>query len=227
VTATGGLLNPGKPQRRLDIQLYNGWEKGGHRLEFYIFDASYVTRLADGDPTIESHFSSYFEKFIVLKLRSRRLSPSLAEDVQQETLLRVLRALRQGTGVNQPERFGAFVNSVCNNVVLELLNKESRHPSVPENSPEPVDDRVDMDAALISQQRKQIVAEVLDDLSSKDREILRMVFFEEAERSEVCRKLGVGSEYLRVLLHRAKGKFEQAYLRKRGKAEHARPLFCW
>jgi RNA polymerase sigma factor (sigma-70 family) len=227
VAIAGGVINPVKPRGRLDLQLYNGWERGGHRLEFYIFDASYVKRLAEGDPATESHFSSYFAKFILLKLRSRRLSPSMAEDVRQETLFRVLRSLRQGAGVSQPERFGAFVNSVCNNVVLELFAKESRHPSVPENSPEPADDRVDMDANLISQQRKQIVAEVLDDLGSKDREILRLVFFEEAERGEVCRKLGVGSEYLRVLLHRAKGKFEQAYLRKRGKAAQSRPLFCW
>lgn len=212
---TVGAINPGNPPDGLQAHLYNRWDKGGRRLEFYIFDASYVQRLADGDPATESHFSAYFGKFIGLKLRARRLSPSMAEDVQQETLFRVLRALRHGSGVNQPERFGAFVNSVCNNVVLEFLNKESRHPSAPENSPEPADNRIDMDAAMITQQRKQVVAEVLDGLGSKDRELLRLVFFEEADRADVCRKLGVRSEYLRVLLHRAKGKFEQAYLRKK------------
>jgi RNA polymerase sigma-70 factor, ECF subfamily len=195
-------------------------------LEFYTFDASYVKRLAEGDPVTEAHFSAYFGKFIAMKLRSRKLWPPMVEDVQQETLLRVLRALRQGSGVTQPERFGAFVNSVCNNVVLEFLNKESKHPSAPENAPEPADDRVDMDASLITEQRKQIVAEVLDGLGAKDREILRLVFFEGAERGEVSRKLGVQTEYLRVLLHRAKGRFEQAYLRKRT-APQPRTLFCW
>jgi RNA polymerase sigma-70 factor (ECF subfamily) len=185
-------------------------------LEFYIFDASYVKRLAEGDPATESHFGVYFGKFIALKLRARRLTPSMAEDVQQETMLRVLKALRQGSGVNQPERFGAFVNSVCNNVVLEFFHKESRHPQVPQNSPEPADQRVDMDASLITQERKRMVAEILDGLGSKDREILRLVFLEETGRDEVCRKLGVRSEYLRVLLHRAKERFERAYLRKRG-----------
>ena len=143
---TRGAINSEKQPDRLRLHLYNGWDKGGQRLEFYIFDAAYVKRLAEGDPATESHFSVYFGKFIVLKLRARRLSPSLAEDVQQETMFRVLKALRQGSGVTQPERFGAFVNSVCNNVVLEFLHKESRHPSAPENSPEPADDRVDMDA---------------------------------------------------------------------------------
>jgi RNA polymerase sigma-70 factor (ECF subfamily) len=225
---TRGAINSEKQPDRLRLHLYNGWDRGGQRLEFYIFDGAYVKRLAEGDPATESHFSVYFGKFIVLKLRARRLSPSLAEDVQQETMFRVLKALRQGSGVTQPERFGAFVNSVCNNVVLEFLHKESRHPSAPENSPEPADDRVDMDASLITRERKQIVAEVLDGLGSKDKEILRLVFLEETGRDEVCRKLGVRSEYLRVLLHRAKEKFEQAYLRKRGATrQQARTLFCW
>jgi len=74
-----------------------------------------------------------------------------------------------------------------------------------------------------------MVAEVLDGLRSKDREILRLVFLEEKGREEVCEKLGVRSEYLRVLLHRAKEKFAQAYLRKRGTASgaHAGTMFAW
>jgi RNA polymerase sigma factor (sigma-70 family) len=118
------------------------------------------------------------------------------------------------------------VNSVCNNTLLELLHKEGKHAPAPENSPEPADDRVDMDGSLISAQSKKIVAEILDSLTSKDREILRLVFFEEAERQEVCKKLGVESDYLRVLLHRAKARFEQAYL-KRGSGAPVKPLFCW
>jgi RNA polymerase sigma-70 factor (ECF subfamily) len=185
-------------------------------LEFHSFDASYVKRLTDGDPATESHFSAYFRKFIVLKLRARRLTPSMSDDVLQETMFRVLRALRHGTGVSQPERFGAFVNSVCNNIVLEFLNKQKRNPSVPENTPEPADDRIDMDASLITQERKQIVGEVLDGLKSKDREILRLVFLEENNREDICKKLGVEAGYLRVLLHRAKDRFAEAYLQKRG-----------
>ena len=197
-------------------------------MEFHTFDAAYVRRLADGDPATEAHFSGYFRKFITLKLGARRLSVSLAEDIQQETMLRVLKALRQGSGVSQPERFGAFVNAVCNNVALEFLHKESRQPVGLENSPEPVDDRVDMDASLVTDERKQAVAAVMNGLASKDREILRLVFFEDADREEICRKLGVRAEYLRVLLHRAKEKFAQSYQQKRRpKSQQAGSQFCW
>jgi RNA polymerase sigma-70 factor (ECF subfamily) len=192
---------------------------GRKPVEFCIFDADYVKRLAAGDPATEAHFSGYFAKFLTLKLRARRLSPQMAEDVRQETLFRVLRTLREGAGVAQPERFGAFVNGVCNNVVLEFLQRESKHPQAPENAPEQADERVDIDESLISEQSKKLVAEVLDGLASKDREILRLIFFEEEDREKICAKLGVEADYLRVLLHRAKARFERAYVRKRG-AQH-------
>ena len=229
MSAIGIAIKPAGTSQRLGIPLYNESDKGRRRLDFHIFDASYVSRLVDGDSATEAHFSGYFRTFIALKLRTRRLSSPLADDIQQETMLRVLKTLRQGSGVSYPERFGAFVNSVCNNVILEFLNRESRHPSIPENTPEPADETVDLDAALITEERKQMVAEVLDGLRSKDREILRLVFLEEKGREEVCEKLGVRSEYLRVLLHRAKEKFAQAYLRKRGTASgaHAGTMFAW
>jgi RNA polymerase sigma factor (sigma-70 family) len=161
-----------------------------------------------------------------MKLRSRRVSPEMAEDVRQETLLRVLKALRHGSGVSQPERFGAFVNSVCNNVLLELLHKQSKHPLLSEDAPEPADSRINMDAGLVTEQRKRMVDGVLKDLPSKDREILRLVFYEEVDRKEISDKLHVDQEYLRVLLHRAKARFEAAYLRRHGSVRTALS-FLW
>jgi RNA polymerase sigma-70 factor (ECF subfamily) len=193
-------------------------------VEFHIFDADYVRRLAEGDPDTESHFSTYFERFIFLKLRSRRVAPEMIEDVRQETLLRVLKALRQGAGVTHPERFGSFVNSVSNNVLLELNQKNSKHAPMDDDTPEPFDNRVDLDAAIITEERKRMVAAVLDDLSVKDREILRLVFFEDIERTAICNRLNVDLDYLRVLLHRAKAKFQAAYVRKHSAVRHAANL---
>jgi RNA polymerase sigma-70 factor (ECF subfamily) len=48
-------------------------------------------------------------------------------------------------------------------------------------------------------------------LSGKDRNILHAVFFEQRDKDEVCRELGVSREYLRVLLHRAKQQFVAEY----------------
>jgi RNA polymerase sigma-70 factor, ECF subfamily len=179
-----------------------------------MFDAGYVRHLTAGDPATEAHFASYFGRLVSLKIRARRLAPELADDVRQETLCRVLSTLRQGRGVSTPERFGAFVNSVCNNVIFEVSRQRARETSSNDLTPGPADDRVDMDSSLISAERKHLVERVLSELAERDREILRLVFFEDLDRKEICRKFNLKADYLRLLLHRAKAKFEVAYVRR-------------
>src|ERR1700684_1345746 len=117
-------------------------------LTFQSFDAEYVQRLKEGDTAVEDHFAAYFTKELVRKLRSRLRSPELIEDVRQETPWRVLQILRNKGGVEHPERFGAFVNSVSNNVLMEFCRMEKRHDPMDEHLSEPEDTTVDMDAPL-------------------------------------------------------------------------------
>jgi len=182
-------------------------------LNFHSFDGEYVRRLTEGDPLVSDHFSAYFGELLSLKLRVRVRSPQLAEDIKQETLLRVLQTLRQKGGVEHPERFGAFVNAVSNNVLLEMLRGARRHDQIDEGA-EPQDRSVDLDAALVTRERKTQVHAILAELPEKDRELLRMVFLEEQDRTEVCRRFQVDGEYLRVLLHRAKWRFRNLYSKR-------------
>src|SRR5258708_16516473 len=96
------------------------------RLEFFTFDKEYVERLRERDPSTEQHFVAYFEQLLRIKLRSRTLTSDRVEDLQQETFIRVIAALRREGGVRQPERFGAFVNSICNNVLLEYYRSSAK-----------------------------------------------------------------------------------------------------
>src|SRR5262245_13737246 len=96
------------------------------------FDQAYLERLRVGEAETVRHFVAYFSSLIVLKLRARLWSHSLIEDVGRETFLRVFRALRIRGGIRAPERLGAFVNSVCNNVLLELLRSQRRHATAGE-----------------------------------------------------------------------------------------------
>jgi RNA polymerase sigma-70 factor, ECF subfamily len=188
------------------------------QMEFQSFDQEYVRRLTEGDRFVENDFSAYFSQLLLLKLRRRLRSPELLQDVMQETLLRVLQTLRVKGGLQHPERLGAFVNSVCNNVLLEHLRSERKYRARGEDAPDTVDDRIDLDATLINLQRTQQVKEVLDELSERDRNLLRMIFFEERDKAEVCRELGVDAAYLRVLLHRAKGRFRDTMVKNKIRA---------
>jgi RNA polymerase sigma-70 factor, ECF subfamily len=67
---------------------------------------------------------------------------------------------------------------------------------------------------VISGETRALVRHVLDDLSERDRSLLRAVFLEERDKDEVCAELGVDRDYLRVLLHRAKGTFRAMYSKR-------------
>jgi len=180
----------------------------GSAVDRYEFDAQYVKRLTEGEPSVEQHFTSYFAPLIRIKLRRRGWTAHDVEDIAQDTFLRVLQTLRQKGGIEHPERLGAFVYSVCHNVALEFHRARERHPNADPDRPEAVDEAIDIHGALVTEERKKLVRAVLDGLPAPDRDLLRMIFMEEASREEICAKMNVDRGYLRVLLHRARGRFK-------------------
>jgi RNA polymerase sigma-70 factor (ECF subfamily) len=70
---------------------------------------------------------------------------------------------------------------------------------------------VDLERALISQENEKKVREILAEMKERDRDLLRAMFLEEKDKDEICREFGVGREYLRVLLHRAKERFKLTF----------------
>ena len=180
-------------------------------MEFFSFDADYLQRLRDRDFQTEQHFVAYFGKLLLIKLRSRLRSSSAVEDIRQETFVRVLKTLRADAGIRNPERLGAFVNSVCNNVLQEFYRSSARAAPLDENTEDPTDKTIDLDGMLMTKQTREQVRQILARLPEKDRQLLRAIFLEERDKNEVCRELGVNRDYLRVLLHRAKQSFRAFY----------------
>ena len=182
-------------------------------MQFQTFDESYVEHLREGDFRTQEHFVAYFSELIQLKLRSRLHSPQAIEDVRQETFTRVFVALRSGK-IRQPDRLGAFVNSMCNNVLLEHYRSASRDtPLEDEQNQEFPAVNVDVLGAIAARQIGEKIREILEEMPERDRRLLREVFLEERDKDDVCRDFGVDRDYLRVLLHRAKQSFKSLYLK--------------
>lgn len=185
-------------------------------MQLQSFDESYVQRLQAGDFRTQEHFVAYFSELIQLKLRSRLNSPQAIEDVRQETFTRVFAALRDGK-IRQPERLGPFVNSMCNNVLLEHYRSSSRADSLDdEEQPELPAAKVDILGAVAAKQMSEKIREILEEMPERDRRLLREIFLEERDKDEVCSDFGVDRDYLRVLLHRAKQSFKSLYLKNVG-----------
>jgi len=179
-------------------------------MELFVFDEDYVRRLREGDRETAAHFHAYFRELLLLKLRRRLRTLEAIDEVRQEVFTRCIAHLDQ---LHDARKLGAFVNSICNNVLMEYYRAEGRTESL-EDQPD-IRQSSNMDAALDSARNTARVRRILETLPQRDSEILRAVFLEEADKEEICSRFGIERDYLRVLVHRAKEKFKAHYLRRK------------
>jgi RNA polymerase sigma-70 factor, ECF subfamily len=179
----------------------------------YEFDHAYVARLAAGDGETERHFTRYFGELLSIKLRSRLRSAALVEDAKQETFLRVLTVIRT-RGLASAGSLGAFVNSVCNNILFEIYRAEfKQRQSASEDEPEVAEPGASVESALMDEEEQRQVRRAVEALPAKDQTLLRWVFFDERNKDDICRDLGIDRQYLRVLLYRARDRFREEFLK--------------
>jgi RNA polymerase sigma-70 factor (ECF subfamily) len=184
----------------------------GSPVDFYPFDEEYLRRLRAGEPEVEEHFSIYFAGCLRLKLRAGRYLAPDADDIIQETFLRALVKLR-ANGLRQAESLGAFVFAICKHICLERSRPRRLEP-LPEDYSEFLQSPDNQERDLLEAERKRAVLRAMQEMDPKDRDLLVAYFFEEQPKDEICKKLGVSRNYLRVCLHRVKKALKRQYLKR-------------
>jgi RNA polymerase sigma-70 factor (ECF subfamily) len=168
------------------------------------FELSYLERLRAGDRRTQEHFGRYFGTLIKMKLESKLNSPEGIAEIQQETFARFFSVLHDGK-ITEPERLGSFVNSICDDVLLEAhkgarLGRSAawKRTEFPEEAPELV-------SLLAAKEAAEKVGEIMNGFIRVDQQLLRKILLEEQDEDKVCRDLGVDRNYLRMLLRRVQG----------------------
>src|SRR5262249_8590734 len=142
----------------------------------FSFDGDYVRRLIAEDPETERHFTEYFGSLLSLKLRSPLRSAAQADDVGQETFVGVLTALKKKGSLASPEGLGAFVNSVCNNVLLETYRSKARTSPIDEEPAEPHADEPSAEWRVLKSEEREKVREAIEGLPQRDQDLIRWLF---------------------------------------------------
>jgi RNA polymerase sigma-70 factor (ECF subfamily) len=171
-------------------------------------DAELVQSIRNG---IESAGADLFEKYsgrvYYLALRELR-SHADAEDVRAETFLRVLKAIRNQQ-IRTPDSLSSYILATARHIILEALRSPHRAaneryiPDVP--SPEP-------DRALDEDVRHAIEV-AIHRLKPKEREFLRLYYYEDLPKQEIARRMGIGEERVRLTKHRCLKSFREIYER--------------
>lgn len=180
-------------------------------MDYFSFDDEYVRRLIASDAVVERHFFEYFRGRLLMKLRKAVRPSSDAEDLCQRVFLIAMVSLKERKGPDDNRKLGAWMNGVARNVVSEWYRapKADQFDETAHDRPSPEN----VELQMISLERIEQVRKTLDSMPPppRDAEILRAVYLEDCDRDEICRRFDVDRQYLRVLIHRALKRFEEAY----------------
>jgi len=173
-------------------------------------EAQLIARIQAGQAEAEAElYHRYSERIYYLGLRETRSSAD-ADDIRAETFLRVLCAIR-GNRLHSVSSLAGYIVGVTRNVLHEFR----RRPAF-----EDVTQFEDLAACTPSNEEVFVNSEVqkaiertLARLRPRERNLLRMHYFEELPRGEIARRAGIAEERVRLVKSRALKHFREAYSR--------------
>src|ERR1700733_3908625 len=179
---------------------------GANASEYAHPDVDLVARIQGGDKEAEAIlFERYSARIYYLAL-SRSGSPQDAEDFRSETLLRVLSAIRNNQ-LRSPAALARFILRTLDNVVLEMHRRESQASRLA------ADPRANAERYFLDDGVKDAIERALARLKPRERDFLRMYYYEELSKDEIARRIGIAEERVRLLKSRALKSFRERFLR--------------
>ncbi|HWH51226.1 MAG TPA: sigma-70 family RNA polymerase sigma factor [Gemmatimonadaceae bacterium] len=153
----------------------------------------------------ESVLVARFWERIRLFATRRLRDVASAEDVAQETIRRVIEALRAGR-VQDLDALPGFVFQTARHICLQRMRSSGRENRAMERmaaDSSEASEAPDVLTALVSAERCAAVRAALASLDPPDRELLELLYYEAVDSADVAARLGISAGALRVRKHRA------------------------
>jgi DNA-directed RNA polymerase specialized sigma24 family protein len=182
-------------------------------MDLFSFDDDYVRRLREGHYETGVHFNTYFTGVLHAKLGRRLHSADAVDELTQDVLFLALKSLHL---LKAGSKLGAFVDGICNNRLKMHYRAERRTVPLVDQS-EPVDHNRNAEEIHEANETAALVRATLKELGEPDAGILTAIFLNEESKDVICARYRVSSDYLRVLLFRAKAAFRELYKRRKKK----------
>ncbi len=174
-------------------------------------DTQLVADIQNGQTQAEADlYQKYNSKVYYVALRESH-STHDAEDVCAETFLRVLQAIR-GKELRSAAALSAFILGTTRNVLYELFSR--RRQATKTTDPEdanlslPSHEKLFLDSEV-----QEAVKQTIGRLKPRERDMLRMHFYEELPADEIARRFGIARERVRLVKSRALQRFREVYKR--------------
>jgi RNA polymerase sigma-70 factor (ECF subfamily) len=160
-----------------------------------ISDATLVSDYINGDESaleilIKRHKQRIFS-FIYSKVYDR----DVAEDIFQDTFIKVIRTLKRGA-YNEEGKFLPWVMRISHNLVIDFFRKNNRMPKFDNSGDFSIfsvlsDSSLNAEKALIKEQVENDVRRLVDELPNDQKEVLIMRIYNDMSFKEISERTGV------------------------------------
>lgn len=167
-----------------------------------------VERLQRRDQSAETEFYHRFGPRVAYLARRELRSAMEADDVQSETLMRALEAVRGGR-LRAAEALPSFVLQIARNVIHERARQTRRFVPIgdADSATEPVAPAIEPPDPAAAKALQGALLQMND----RDRAFLRMHYYDDLSREEIARRLGIAEERVRLVRSRALQRFREAF----------------
>jgi RNA polymerase sigma-70 factor (ECF subfamily) len=196
---------------------------------------SFIKRLQDGDDYAFRELSNVLVKrianslFIKFQKGKYPLSKSDAEDLAQDTMLRISREMREGGYIQEPNaKFTTWIYGIAHNLACTRYNQLKRLNEVPLSAPIADDQpfgeiekrkiagsgnetEEDIASPWSDPTEKLHIEQVLQTLKEKYRNVLIWVYWDGYTPEEIAERVGVRINTVHKWLSRAREQFQEAY----------------
>lgn len=124
-------------------------------------------------------------------------SVAAGDDVVQETYLR---ALGSATFPLDPQQARAYLFRIASNLIRDAWRKQRREPIVPEQQ---------LASAVRDESLRLDLSRLFETLTLQERQLIWLAYVEGEDHAAIGRTLGLREASVRVMLHRARRRFEK------------------
>jgi RNA polymerase sigma-70 factor (ECF subfamily) len=140
------------------------------------------------------------------------LTPEDAEDVVQETMMKVWSRRQQW---DQIESMEAFCMAVCRNLALDKTRKMTATEQSIEASEHDTPDfshAANPEEQAIQKDRLRLVRQIIDSLPEKQRSVMQLRDFEGKSYKEIAAIMDISEEQVKINIYRARQAVKQRFL---------------
>jgi RNA polymerase sigma-70 factor, ECF subfamily len=168
-----------------------------------------VARILQNDAEAEAVLYEKFAGRVYFTALSETRSKDDAEDIQAETFLRVIQALRQDK-LRSGDALPSFIVGITLNVTREHVRRKYRADSLEDYEYDIASD-VSLEAGLLNAETSRAIQAAAQQLKPREQEFLRLYYFEELPKEDIARRLGINEERVRLIKSRALASFREIY----------------